>query len=126
MLVAIVAIIIALMFIRKTFRKDSNCKNDGDIVHNGSFSNCPICSKPLLPHQNVRSKVFNVDKNKTDHLCYIYGCSNCFPECSSGANRLCPVCHKSLSKDDYLIARIFTKTKNGKPHVIINGCNGCK
>lgn len=123
--ISAVVIIIALMYFKKHyFSKGTQVQSKKQSSPAGDFANCPVCTSPILPGQNVRSKIF-VTSNQNDQLCYVYGCSNCYPKCKPALSRTCPVCHKKLDNDGYLLSRIFNKTKSGKPHVIINGCVNC-
>ncbi len=121
---AAVVIIIALFHIKRQFYT-SKRKNAGEEGGHQSFANCPLCSSPLLSGQNLVSKVFGKAGKSDDQLCYVYGCSNCYPSERPGVSRRCPVCRKEVSSDGYLVSRMFNKTKSGKPHVIINGCGSC-
>lgn len=121
---AAAVIIAALMYFRKFLKKESS-----SVPHTspsaGAFVNCPVCGTPLLPGQNLHSKIFRPAAAAPDQLCYVYGCPSCWPQCKPGIKRTCPVCHKDVLQDGYLISRMFNKTKSGKPHVIINGCGNC-
>ena len=119
---AVIVIIAALMYFRRLLlqSKVSSPKSKNASV----FVNCPVCGTPLLPGENLYSKVFR-PMNVCDQLCVIYGCPHCYPVCSSGIYRHCPVCRKTVPTDGYLISRLFNKTKSGKKHIIINGCKNC-
>lgn len=121
-----VVIIILLCGIKKYFFKKKSIPQQKSVKKtSGTFANCPICNSLLTPGINVQSKVFRNEKTN-DQLCYVYGCSNCYPNALPNLKRICPVCKKKLPQEDYLISRIFYKTKSGRPHVIINGCLNCK
>ena len=91
----------------------------------GGFANCPVCGTMMLPGENLVTKVFTTSAQVNDQICYIYGCSHCFPVCEPGIKRSCPVCKKNVEQKQYLLARRFNKTKSGTPHVIVNGCGNC-
>lgn len=91
----------------------------------GGFANCPVCGTMMLPGENLVTKVFITSGQVNDQICYIYGCSHCFPVCEPGIKRSCPVCKKNVEQKQYLLARRFNKTKSGTPHVIVNGCGNC-
>ncbi len=123
----VILIIFLLLGIKSSFLKEKNKKSVKKEEIKSSpqnFANCPVCSSSLVPGVNLRSKVFKRE-NATDQLCYVYGCSLCYPKVIGNLSRKCPVCHKDVESDGYLISRIFYKTKSGKPHVIINGCKNC-
>ncbi len=122
--VAVVFFIAALMYF-KYFSLSKKNYNLEQSAGSSSFVQCPVCSSCLLKGQKLFSKVFRPSKSANDQLCYIYGCSNCYPVCSKEIKRSCPVCKKTLPQDGFLLARMFNKTKSGKPHVIINGCGNC-
>lgn len=112
---------VKLFFKRKTKLKNNNLQNQNQT----EFAKCPICKSNLTSQQNVFSKIFQSVASQNDKLCYVYGCSNCYPKCKEYITRTCPVCKKTLNQEQYLLSRIFYKTKSGKPHVIINGCVNC-
>lgn len=90
----------------------------------GLLINCPLCNSPLLPGEDLISRVYR-PMNVPDQLCTISGCPHCFPNPELGIKRICPVCHKEVPvKDGHLIARLFNKT-SGKKHVIVTGCSQC-
>lgn len=128
--IAAIIIIAALMYFRKIyFSKQEDRRNLRKNKKNGSrsgnFVNCPACGTPLLPGENLVSKVFTTSGQVNDQICYIYGCPHCFPRCEPGVKRTCPVCGKDVAQQQYLLARRFNKTKSGTPHVIVNGCGNC-
>lgn len=90
----------------------------------GLLINCPLCNSPLLPGEDLISRVYR-PMNVPDQLCTISGCPHCFPNPEPGIKRICPVCHKEVPvKDGHLVARLFNKT-SGKKHVIVTGCSQC-
>ena len=119
---AVIVIIAALMYFRKIFPQNKPVA--AKTKSGAAFVNCPVCGMPLLPGENLYSKVFR-PMNVDDQLCVIYGCPHCYPVCASDMHRHCPVCRKAGPADGYLISRLFNKTKDGKKHVIINGCQNC-
>lgn len=121
---AVVVIILALLYFRRLI--DSSAAQKKSEKHGvKGFVNCPLCESPLLPGQNIISKVFGKAGKADDQLCFVYGCPNCYPFAKPGIVRRCPVCHKKVLQDGYLVSRLFNKTKSGKPHVIVNGCGNC-
>ena len=126
--VSVIIIIAALLYFRKLYIMYINSRKQTLVkktASSGTFVNCPVCSTPLTPGQNLVSKVFGKVGKADDQLCYVYGCPSCYPDVKPGIKRICPVCHKEISQDGYLLSRMFNKTKSGKPHVIINGCGNC-
>ena len=123
--IVLVFIIILLLLIKKFFfKKGESFQKVASSSSKTVFAKCPVCSSFLTPGKNIRSKVFRTT-SENDQLCYVYGCSDCYPKCPQNLSRSCPVCHKSIPQDGYLISRLFNKTKSGMPHVIINGCINC-
>ena len=128
--IAAIIIIAALMYFRKIYfpkqeGRQNLRKNKKNGPRSGNFVNCPVCGNPLLPGENLVSKVFTTSGQVNDQICYIYGCPHCFPRCEPGVKRTCPVCGKDVAQQQYLLARRFNKTKSGTPHVIVNGCGNC-
>lgn len=125
--IAAVVLIAALMYFGKIYLQKSKAvaKNKKRIKGAGGLVNCPVCGTPLLPGENIVSKVFTTNGQVNDQICYIYGCPHCFPRCEPGIRRTCPVCKKNVEQQQYLLARRFNKTKSGTPHVIVNGCGNC-
>ena len=119
---AVIVIIAALMYFRRLLlqSKVSSPKSKNASV----FVNCPVCGTPLLPGENLYSKVFR-PMNVCDQLCVIYGCPHCYPRCENDVQRQCPVCHKSVPNEAHLIARYFDR-KKGKKRVHILGCSNCR
>ncbi len=90
----------------------------------GILVNCPICKSPLLPGEDLLTKVYR-PMTVHDQLCTINGCPHCYPHPEQGIKRECPVCHKEVPLENgYLIARLFNKT-SGKKNLIITGCMQC-
>ncbi len=105
---------------QKAFAK----KKAAEAKKSGLLVNCPLCNSPLLPGQDLISRVYR-PMNVPDQLCTINGCPHCYPKVEAGLKRICPVCHKEVSlTDGHLIARLFNKSL-GKKHVIVTGCNHC-
>ncbi len=123
--VAVVFFIAALMYFNVSSLNKKNGNFENSSKSQVSFVKCPVCSSNLLKGQKLFSKIFRSSQTANDQLCYIYGCSNCYPFCKKDIKRSCPVCGKDVSQEGYLLARMFNKTKSGKPHVIINGCGNC-
>lgn len=84
---------------------------------------CPVCNTPLLPGENIVSRVFR-PMNVPDQLCTIYGCPHCYPKAEAGLKRECPVCKKPVAQDGHLVARLFNY-KDKKKHVRVMGCTSC-
>ncbi|MCK9170228.1 MAG: hypothetical protein M0P01_07410 [Treponema sp.] len=120
MAVAVVIIIAALHYFVKNNR---NRKSSAAASHH-AFVNCPLCGSPLLPGEELFSKVFR-PMTVNDQRCIIYGCPHCYPRCEPGIHRICPACHKTVPLDGHLVARLFNRTKDGKKHVVITGCSVC-
>ncbi len=89
----------------------------------GLLVNCPVCKSPLLPGEDLYSKIYR-PMNVSDQLITIDGCPYCYPALKNGAKRICPVCHKNIPMDGHLTARLFNKAA-GKKHVIVTGCTEC-
>lgn len=90
----------------------------------GLLVNCPLCSTPLMPGEDLVSRVYR-PMNVPDQLCTINGCPACYPNPIEGIKRVCPVCHKEVPlKEGHLVARLFNKS-DGKKHVIVTGCTEC-
>ncbi len=90
----------------------------------GLLVTCPLCNSPLLPGQDLFSRVYR-PMTVSDQLCTISGCPHCYPVVEPGLKRECPVCHKEVPLGDgHLVARLFNKT-DGKKHVVVSGCGNC-
>ena len=122
---AAVIIIAALLYFRNVYFLSSKKMPPKKRPSGGGFVNCPVCGTPLLPGENIVTKVFTTTGQVNDQICYIYGCPHCYPRCEPGVKRSCPVCKKNVEQNQYLLARRFNKTKSGTPHVIVNGCGNC-
>ena len=83
---------------------------------------CPVCGSVLKKGESLKSAVY---PGKDDKLCYIYGCSHCYPTCIDNVKRICPVCKKSIGQESHLIARYFER-RNTKDRVHILGCPNCR
>lgn len=92
---------------------------DGEVL----LVTCPVCNTPLLPGENIVSRVFR-PMNVPDQLCTIYGCPHCYPKAEAGLKRECPVCKKAVAQDGHLVARLFNY-KDKKKHVRVMGCTSC-
>ncbi|MFA6857473.1 MAG: hypothetical protein WCR31_09705 [Treponema sp.] len=121
MAAAVVIIIAALHYFVKNNR---NRKRPAVDVSHRTFVNCPLCGSPLLPGEELFSKVFR-PMTVNDQRCIIYGCPHCYPRCEPGIHRICPACHKIVPSDGHLVARLFNRTKDGKKHVVVTGCSVC-
>ncbi|MFA6938097.1 MAG: hypothetical protein WCQ67_07680 [Treponema sp.] len=132
--VILFACVVALLFLYNWFtkwnllyKKKKNLRKAEETrktaAMKGLLVNCPACNSPLLPGEDLVSKIYR-PMNVSDQLCTINGCPHCYPVREAGIQRVCPVCHKTLSAEDYLVARLFNKT-DGKKHVLITGCNHC-
>ncbi len=119
---AAIIIIAALMYLKR-FTMRTFQKPPSEPAAKG-FVQCPVCGCPLLPKDNLVSKVFR-PMNVSDQLCVIYGCPRCYPHPAKGIVRVCPVCKRCIPDEEYLVARLFNKTKSGGKHVIVNGCKRC-
>ena len=109
------------------FKKKSNAKKVAAAQQKASLAgllvNCPLCNSPLLPGENLVSKVYR-PMTVPDQLCHINGCPHCYPVTEPGIRRTCPVCGKPVAQDGQLVARLFNY-KDGKKHVLVMGCNHC-
>ena len=121
MAAAILIILIALQYFVKLRKKKKPVEKTASPR---SFVNCPLCGSPLLPGEDLYSKVFR-PMTVNDQRCIIFGCPHCYPRCEPGIKRICPSCHKQVPPDGHLVARLFNKTKDGKKHVVVTGCSVC-
>lgn len=120
---AVIIIIAALMYFKHLTMHRGRQEAPQATAAQG-FVKCPVCGIPLLPKDNLVSKVFR-PMDVSDQLCVIYGCPRCYPHRAAGITRVCPVCKNCVPDEEYLVARLFNKTKSGGKHVIINGCKRC-
>ena len=105
-------------------KKKENEKRRNEASLKGLLVNCPLCSSPLLPGEDLITRIYR-PMNVPDQLCTINGCPHCYPVPQNGIERKCPVCHKTVPlKDGHLTARLFNRA-NGKKHVLITGCTEC-
>ncbi|HAH62006.1 MAG TPA: hypothetical protein DCL73_07900 [Treponema sp.] len=121
MAAAVILIIFALQYFIRIGRSK---KTPTATASYRTFVNCPLCGSPLMPGEELFSKVFR-PMTVNDQRCIIYGCPHCYPRCEPGVRRICPSCHKSVPADGHLVARLFNKTKDGKKHVVVTGCSVC-
>ncbi len=121
MAAAVILIIFALQYFIRIGRSK---KTPPATASHRAFVNCPLCGSPLLPGEELFSKVFR-PMTVNDQRCIIYGCPHCYPRCEPGVHRICPACRKSVPADGHLVARLFNKTKDGKKHVVVTGCSVC-
>ncbi len=132
LLIVIISLIVLLMLFYKWIinrGKDTQKKKtalaqprrnaDGEVL----LVTCPVCNTPLLPGENIVSRVFR-PMNVPDQLCTIYGCPHCYPKAEVGLKRECPVCKKAVAQDGHLVARLFNY-KDKKKHVRVMGCTSC-
>lgn len=126
----VLALLILFNWITKwsvSFKQRSNQKKAESARKSASLAgllvNCPVCDSPLLPGENLVSKVYR-PMNVSDQLCHINGCPHCYPVPEPGVKRICPVCGKPVPVDSQLVARLFNKT-DGKKHVLVMGCPNC-
>lgn len=126
--------VIALLFLynwltkwRLYFKNKGNLRKAQTVRQNAALAgllvNCPLCDSPLLPGENLVTKVYR-PMTVPDQLCTINGCPHCFPVCEPGVQRVCPVCGKTVGPDEHLVARLFNYT-DGKKHVRVMGCTHC-
>jgi hypothetical protein len=118
------AVLLILFALRFFIRFNKHRKEPVPASTRRSFVNCPLCGSPLLPGEDLFSKVFR-PMTVHDQRCIIYGCPHCYPRCEPGVRRTCPSCHKTVPADGHLVARLFNKTKDGKKHVVVTGCSVC-
>jgi hypothetical protein len=118
------AAIIIIFALHYFIRLNRNKRRPGKTAVHRTFVNCPLCGSPLLPGEEIFSKVFR-PMTVNDQRCIVYGCPHCYPRCEPGVHRVCPSCHKSVPADGHLVARLFNKTKDGRKHIIITGCSVC-
>lgn len=104
---------------KKSAQNGPKRNSDGELL----LVTCPVCNSPLLPGENIVSRVFR-PMNVPDQLCTIYGCPHCYPKAEAGLKRECPVCGKKVAQDGHLVARLFNY-KDKKKHVRVMGCTDC-